>query len=159
MPNWCNNDITFTGDDLPKFKEWLSQGKFSFERIKPTPQDLLQGEGWYNWRVNNWGTKWDIDPATYGESIKDTEIGMSFDTAWSPPIEALYELHKQFPLLNIKLNYWEMGLAFAGEALYANGICNDTCYSQDEDAKQYNEMLRTMGYEYDEEEQDYVSIY
>jgi len=152
MPNWCNNDITFTGDDLPKFKEWLSQGKFSFERIKPTPQDLLQGEGWYDWRVSNWSTKWDIDPASYTQSIKPNVIEFSFPTAWSPPLQVINALSKLFPALEITMLYSEQGAGFAGEATFFDGTYEDNQYSSGDD--EYDDILERQGFEPEEEDEE-----
>ena len=46
---------------------------------------------WYDWRVTNWGTKWDISDE--GLEYVDNGDGTSviqgwFDSAWAPPIEA-----------------------------------------------------------------------
>ena len=43
-----------------------------------------QDDRWYDWRCNNWGTKW---PACEVEITQDDEdfLEITFDTAWSPP--------------------------------------------------------------------------
>ena len=46
---------------------------------------------WYDWSVNNWGTKWD---AKYFERNEDTMI---FLTAWSFAQNVLLELSKRYP--------------------------------------------------------------
>ena len=53
-------------------------------RFKSTDK---QDDRWYNWRVQNWGTKWDC----YTLEIDDTDMPhgfeVNFETAWSPPEE------------------------------------------------------------------------
>jgi len=49
-------------------------------------------DNWYDWSVNNWGTKWN---AGYPQMIEDTTI--SFKTAWSPPEEIYHAIAKKFP--------------------------------------------------------------
>ena len=53
-------------------------------------------ERWYNWRLENWGTKWD---ACSVEITRDDEdyLEICFDTAWSPAtpvIEKIRELYQ-----------------------------------------------------------------
>lgn len=65
---------------------------------------------WYNWNINNWGTKWDV-AVSDGEQYPNTELihdepngenhvlVYRFNTAWSRPMGALLELSKQYPVL------------------------------------------------------------
>ena len=47
--------------------------------------------GWYDWRVRNWGTKWNAyDCVGEGNTIL-------FDTAWNAPIPIFQQLAKMFP--------------------------------------------------------------
>lgn len=49
-------------------------------------------ETWYDWRINNWGTKWNsIEPIWEGDNF------VSFDTAWSAPEEIFVKLAEIFP--------------------------------------------------------------
>jgi hypothetical protein len=68
---------------------------------------------WYDFCVNEWGTKWDVGGDDHGPA-QDIPGGliMSFDSAWSPPIQA-YE--KMLDLgFSIRAYYYEPGMAFAG---------------------------------------------
>ena len=43
---------------------------------------------WYDWRVKNWSTKWEITD-TYGKpevSNNGKTISFGFDSAWAPPV-------------------------------------------------------------------------
>jgi hypothetical protein len=96
----------------------------SFERHLPTPTDengeLTKGDNergmpdWYNWRVENWGTKWDLDDSTTLDDLDPDYLRYSFDTAWSPPVEWLTFVAQQYPTLSFKLDYREPGMCFEG---------------------------------------------
>ena len=46
---------------------------------------------------------------------------ISFDTAWSPPIQYYEKLSETYPLLTIEVEYSEAGMDFAGTQTYENG--------------------------------------
>jgi len=147
MPNWCNNKLTIE-DCSPELEEFLKTEGFSFNKIKPTPAELLENDGWYNWNVNNWGTKWDI-----GESAEVTgdliEGGIAFfDTAWSPPIQAIEALSEKFPSVNFILEYIEMGCMFAGRAEISEG---ESMVDHIEDDKEVNLFAKEV-FEWEDEE-------
>lgn len=118
MPNWCNNNIKFSGpkEDIEKFEKFLndSNGKEWFDFFKPTPVELLEN-GWYEWNVTNWGTKWNAD-ANDWEVEYDGDVGFVtfwFDSAWSPPV-SLYEWIEENTSLMIVADYHEEGMCFVG---------------------------------------------
>lgn len=74
---------------------------------------------WYDWRVANWGTKWDCYDLEV-EELFVTEIRFNFSTAWSPPCEWLKKIAPMFPNLKFNLYYKEEGNGFQGTA-YAHG--------------------------------------
>ena len=83
---------------------------------------------WYNWRLANWGTKWDFGYDT-DRGLKptrvDNEVTVRFDTAWSPPI-GLYECLNALGY-SVQAYYFEPGMCFAGE--WIDG--EDTYYEND----------------------------
>jgi hypothetical protein len=98
MPNWCDNEVEFTGKNLKDLKEFMGTGEepMSFDHMKPRPLDI--GDDWYEWSITNWGTKWDITGGYYDEDDMDTDytrLSMSFETAWGPP-EEIYNLIIEF---------------------------------------------------------------
>ena len=122
MPNWCYNRVTIMGNekDLQEIKELVEDKEndtdFSFEKIKPLPKDLEDGE-WYNWCINNWGTKWDATDAYLENERLDgkwSELEYTFDTAWSPAKGIYNELTERFPDVSISWFYDEPGMQFAG---------------------------------------------
>ena len=129
MPNWCMNKLTVEHSDpvmLDRFVQAYDAGTVCNEFL-PMPKDI--GDGWYDWCISNWGTKWDIgaDVGTEKEErygLRATVVGnqanCSFDSAWSPPV-GLYEELVELGY-NVKASYWEPGMAYCG--LYDNGVDN-----------------------------------
>ena len=73
-----------------------------------------QDDRWYNWRVQNWGTKWDC----YTLEMDDTDLPhgfeVTFETAWSPPEEGCSAIREQYPNVSISWFYDEPGCEIAG---------------------------------------------
>ena len=74
----------------------------------------VQDDRWYNWRVQNWGTKWDC----YTLEMDDTDLPhgfeVTFETAWSPPEEVCSAIREQYPNVSISWFYDEPGCEIAG---------------------------------------------
>lgn len=136
MPNWCSNNLTLKHEDPAMIKRAVSafhEGKLLHE-FSPCPQELLDGvspaaddvaqaniekygySDWYTWCINNWGTKWDIngDVGDADESDDGLSVLMSFDTAWSPPLEFYRTMEDDFGF-TVKATYFEPGMAYVGE--------------------------------------------
>ena len=83
--------------------------------LEKSQQDNLNAynyKNWYDFCVAEWGTKWDIGGD--GSEAQDIEGGLmlSFDSAWSPPINAYERLLEMG--FRIRAMYYESGMAFAG---------------------------------------------
>jgi hypothetical protein len=51
---------------------------------------------WWDWRVQNWGTKWNIEALDEDRiTVKDNTVIFDCETAWSPPLEAFAELENK----------------------------------------------------------------
>jgi len=95
---------------------------YSFTNFVPmTKDDFLNG--WYDWSINNWGTKWDITHKYVFVTLDyDTGyISYYFDTAWSPCVPVVEAMAKQYPDLEIIHTYDEPGGCFAGIYKYQEG--------------------------------------
>ena len=74
---------------------------------------------WYDWRIANWGTKWDVE-ANDIQVVDDNPgyLSLAFFTAWSPPegiYDALLELIDENKLdVQATWFYDEPGMQFAG---------------------------------------------
>lgn len=146
MPNWCGNTLTLTHTD-PKM---ISRAKAAFaegsllEEFIPVPAGLkgttspnrdgtaeeLRAQygyaDWYDFCVNEWGTKWDIGDGNGIQTWDDHELVVYFDSAWAPPIAAYEKL--QDLGFTVYATYYEPGCAFAG----IFDECGDNCYNLSE---------------------------
>ena len=72
-----------------------------------------QDDRWYDWRIQNWDTKWDC----YDVSIDDDDIEqleISFNTAWSPPEAICNKIREDYPDVSVSWFYDEPGVEMAG---------------------------------------------
>ena len=153
MPNWCNNNISITGpnsviDKIEKItkEEDNKNGLLQFFNPMPKelegttspsssadkPQPMINGfDNWYDWRVENWGTKWEVcefygvDRQYHSENNEgESTITFGFDSAWAPPINAYDQFLRDNSDCSLKAWYYEGGCDFMGE--WDNG--QDDCY-------------------------------
>jgi len=82
-------------------------------------------DSWYEWRLQNWGTKWEFCDVVLNSDTDTSEFECSFLTAWSPPIEGLLKISTKFPDALFTLFYNEDGLDFAGVAFLKDGKAFD----------------------------------
>ena len=142
MPNWCNNVVELAHEDpamLERAKAALNRGEFLSEFI-PVPEDLSIVAGrvgadedqkqkdlvaqeevnvakhgyrnWYDFCVNEWGTKWDVGGDGMTCEIENGRISTSFDSAWAPPVAAYEKLVDLG--FSVRAYYYEGGMCFAG---------------------------------------------
>jgi hypothetical protein len=146
MPNWCENVVFLTHKDqtmIDRVEKSIKDGSL-MDEFFPCPKELsdttegyfeegtyaqelnkLKQElnkkffgaaSWYDWRIKNWGTKWDVDGRICEQS--PNYISLFFNSAWSPPTsfyDKLCELE-----FEVKGYYYEPGMAFCG--IYDNGF-------------------------------------
>ena len=152
MPNWCDNSIKIKGpkDKIKKiWDEAQKEDKGLLSAIYPmpealedttspapkegTPQPLVDGfDNWYDWRVQNWGTKWDITLSDGDHGLKfidhedgEAEINGWFMSAWSPPTGVMDKLLDDHNDIDVSMYYYEGGCDFMG--CWDNG--DDDCYA------------------------------
>lgn len=60
-------------------------------------------DGWYDWNVREWGTKWDAcNPEITSDDPSSLSIAYRFDTAWSPAEGAFRKMVEQHPELGFE---------------------------------------------------------
>lgn len=140
MPNWCENDVLIRGSkhDVNEYIEkYTTDGSMDFDKIVPMPKEYLDDERWYNWRVENWGTKWNIDKESGNWDFHgDDDVSIvegTFETAWSPPMEALHKLSELCPNLEIELTFSEEGMQFQGKYIFSAGATEEVYYRTGDD--------------------------
>lgn len=162
MPNWCSNSVVLKHKDptyierarqavlkdgllnefipVPKDLKDTISGHFGFDEEEQKELEIQQAynlknygyANWYDFCVNEWGTKWDVT----GE-VQDVENGLmlNFDSAWSPPIQAYEKLVSMG--FEVEAMYYEPGSAYCGEWL--NG--EDLFYQIDGDSDWVTENI------------------
>jgi len=150
MPNWCNNSISIKTNSKLLYRKikthleteaekddkgsYTSKGLFGLLYPEPDYQTIdvmnwkdkvaSKGEAWWYWRIENWGTKWDVWSddilgdltCTADDKNREYEIEFDFDTAWSPPIEWLRYCEEKYKRqeLTFHMSYFEGGMGFGG---------------------------------------------
>ena len=150
MPNWCSNRLAVSTwckvEDEAKARKQIEEfrdkaklieedgteaSSLCMNNLYPMPKELQDTKApsdepnWYDWRVEHWGTNWDIDACL---NYDDEEyLDYSFESAWSPPTAFLEKVSKDFPLLRFVLKYEEEGCGFLGRAIAKDGVLDDAC--------------------------------
>jgi len=149
MPNWCNNNLILEHDDPAMIKrayDALERGEFLNEFI-PVPEQLQIVAGsvgdpveqakleadtkrnleelgygnWYDFCVGEWGTKWDVGEQGASDIHPDGKmLHTSFDSAWSPPVNAYEKLEAMG--FRVEAMFYEGGMGYAGT--YSDGYDN-----------------------------------
>ena len=173
MPNWCANVLELAHEDpsmIARAQKAFNEDRL-LEEFVPIPEDLKITAGylgdameqkdleakekvnfakygyknWYDFAVNEWGTKWDLAaegcPATLGE---DGRLTMSFDSAWSPPLQAYEKLTDLG--FEVRAYYYESGMCYAG--IWEDGIDDyydmSDCANADEAEEELPSLLDEM---------------
>ena len=132
MPNHCHNRVEIYGEpeELAKIKKQVETKEtlFDFTKIYPEPdyekievtptfekdeEDDFRMPSWWDWRVQNWGTKWN----SYECDLELDDLDMlryTFDTAWGPPVGVIDKLRELYPEVSVTAFYDEPGMEVAG---------------------------------------------
>jgi len=151
MPNWCCNELAVIGkkEEVERFYNSFKDTNEFFENNIPTPKELADVKAtfsktpdseesnrlyekygatdWYYWRIENWGTKWDISELQLTEEDDNGDGNLKyycfrFDTAWSPPEEGIRKLSKLYKDVLFHLQFEEPGMCFEGFYKCMNGV-------------------------------------
>ena len=143
MPNHCHNRVTFYSantEDVAKLKK-IFEDESTFGQIIPEPDwaNTPNKDGelptppsgdnpyhvpwfkstdraddrWYDWRIQNWDTKWDAYDVVVTDDDPD-QLEVEFNTAWSPPEAVCSALREQYPDLSVSWFFDEPGCEIAG---------------------------------------------
>ena len=155
MPNWCDNQLSITGPNsvIDKIEKIVKaedthentgllhffhpmpkelEGTTSPSSSAKKPQPMIEGfDCWYDWRVHNWSTKWElcefygVDRQYHSEQNEgESTISFGFSSAWAPPINAYEKFLENNSNCFIRAYYYEGGCDFMG--LWEDGV--DDCY-------------------------------
>ena len=148
MPNWCSNTLQISGDkeqlELFKQKSIIKSGMdvdiFVMDGCITMPEELnimkdiseeelsirkakYGYDNWYDWRFENWGSKWDAQEPYITE--EEELLTINFDTEWSPAIPYVKQVAKMYPDLIFDLYFMETGEWFAGRVFAKNEEVNE----------------------------------
>lgn len=109
-------------DDIYRSLSFLNNAdEYKTQGITAWKAALTTGfRDWYDWSVNNWGTKWNaVDP-----EIDIDGCNITWRTAWAPSEAVIKQLAKDVPV-NMYYTWFEepMCSTWAGTALFHNGEC------------------------------------
>ena len=119
-PDW--HETPLMSSDMPKYEWDKAKGK-----VGELPQYVedpwrrlvfkstgISDDRWYDWRLQNWDTKWDA----YDVEVVDPDpenLEIEFNTAWSPPEAICHALREKFEdTVSISWFYDEPGCEIAG---------------------------------------------
>ena len=134
MPNIITNKLVVSAKTEAEIESFLSAIigvdrdeilVIDFERIVPMPQ--CGSIDWYDWRLSNWGTKWnayDTDIDCYC----DGSVELYFYTANHGAIPVIKKLVEVFPNLEFIYKYADEDLSYnCGEAYGVDGNFSFKC--------------------------------
>ena len=108
-------------DDADKKAQTFELGKKAVENFQKYGSPT-----WYEWRRDNWGTKWN----SYN-NIYDGGNTLYCQTAWSTPAEAILNLSKMFPDVSIEMEYADEDIGSnCGRILFKNGGVEEEYYPE-----------------------------
>jgi len=139
MPNHCYQSVYLHGPThlIQHLHAALSKSEPEFcSTIAPMPFEVWANEerrsdqmmpDWYEWRVENWGTKWDVceveiddtyrskdrDGLEYSKDKKVAWFSFRCWTAWAPPVPVWDRLHAMG--IEVQADYQDEGGMFEGE--------------------------------------------
>ena len=98
--------------ELPVLEEHKdADGKVLFTTHK-FPKSGKTDDRWYDWQIQNWGTKW--EPTDLSVEQCDEELEITFNTAWSPPEDICRAIRNKYPDVTVSWFFDEPGMEVAG---------------------------------------------
>lgn len=127
------------------------EGYAEWDLSKKMEHDLkFTGNGWYDWNVREWGTKWDACDSDLQDFTKDKGpyLYYSFSTAWSIPEPVFRAMCEQHPDLDFK--FWSEEEQGWGAEYTSSGVDGA------EDGEPTSTLLLVNEWDIPNSHQDYV---
>ena len=116
-PDWANTPLlssdnlygTKYGNDgeLPQYVE------DPWKRLVFKSTDTAD-QRWYDWRIQNWDTKWDAYDVEQHDFDDPDQYEVTFNTAWCPPDAISAQIREDYPDVSVSWFYDEPGCEIAG---------------------------------------------
>jgi hypothetical protein len=117
-------------------------------------------EDWYNWNIENWGTKWDVCDVYFENPADEDSIEFSFCSAWGPPDLAFETWAIRDGRVQFTLEYWEPGCGFVGSVNYDGEYIDREYAEANNNPERYKEIASEVwGYEEYEEPEPLTEWY
>lgn len=154
MPNWIVNVVNVYGKNMESneevisfLKQHLKDNEFDFNTILESwdvQKEYKNEDVDLNWRVRNWGVKWnslgnqyfDYEKIRNGPTGVSGKISLVFETAWEPPLPLIKELILKHPELEITWDYYSFESMKFG-----------TCSLDDVSKEVYNDHFEFQNYD------------
>ena len=140
MPNHTDNRVILSHDDSQMIDDIYNvmntEDTELCNHLIPMPKELedttspSDTPNWYDWRLDNWGTKWDVYEA-HCTRIDANTLNLNFYTAWSPPIPVFDKLVDMG--FEINARYLDEGWGYIGEYTDGDDWCTTDVESVVED--------------------------
>ena len=120
MPNWIYNNLRIDGpkESVKRIMDQMSNPLkdckddivFSFFNIVSPTDNEDYNKNWYDWNIQNWGVKWDINQSEINlegpfEFDDNMIVSYNFNTPWESPYKAIKRLSEQYPDVIFSLEY------------------------------------------------------
>jgi len=148
MPNHTDNRVTLYHKDSQQidmiYNIMNTPDTPLCQTLIPMDEALLDNDahaddGWYTWRLQNWGTKWDVYESHCTRFDANT-LQLTFYTAWSPPIPVFDKLVDMG--FEVTARYLDEGWGYIGEYVNGDDWCTDEVESV---AEHYPELDEEFG--------------
>ena len=106
-------------------------------------------DNWYDWMINNWGTKWGIYDLTC-----ESELKFSYNTAWSPATTFYINISTKYPSLTFYHEFADEGGFFVGYERIQDGVIKETADYKWESENGVEIRKRVRGWYEDEDENE-----
>ena len=148
MPNHTDNRVTLYHKDSQQidmiYNIMNTDDTPLCQTLIPMDEALLDNDahaddGWYTWRLQNWGTKWDVYESHCTRFDANT-LQLYFYTAWSPPMPIYDKLVDMG--FEVTARYLDEGWGYIGEYVSGDDWCIDDVESV---AEHYPELDKEFG--------------
>ena len=118
-PDWANTPLA--EKDVKRYSFSEPKGKVGelpvkvnapFETYRFSSGEV--DDRWYDWRVQNWDTKWDAYDVEQHDFDDPDQYEVTFNTAWSPPDAICNQIREDYPDVEVSWFYDEPGCEIAG---------------------------------------------
>lgn len=108
---------------------------------------------WYDWRIKNWGTKWNA--YGYEGGVQFDGKSLRFQTAWSPPEPIIAKLAEMYPDLDFTHQWADEDIGYnCGEVEYHNGTPDGEFFPAGQEAVDYANSLWSNDCQEEDEDTD-----